>query len=126
MSDSENVTNETKKLGDSQQSETQQPKNRRAKRRSSPSELSERLAAQTRARHEKVQQQIEQLAQLVTQQEQRIEQQQKASSLLLQDYSQALADVIKRQNEMPSRAELAELQQSLDAFETWFEQHMSK
>ena len=126
MNDSENVTNETKKPDDSQQSETQQPKNRRAKRRSSPSELSERLAAQTRARHEKVQQQIEQLAQLVTQQEQRIEQQQKASSLLLQDYSQALADVIKRQNEMPSRAELAELQQSLDAFETWFEQHMSK
>ena len=153
MSDSENVTNETKKLGDSQQSETQQPKNRRAKRRSSPSELSERLAAQTRTRHEKVQQQIERLAQyqlemltreemltkrieqlsdLVTQQEQRnvhlskrIEQQNERMTLLLQDYARSLADVINRQAQMPSSQDMAELQQSLDAFETLFSEHMN-
>ena len=75
--------------------------------------------------NEHLAQRITQQAQRIEQQNERITQQAQATSLLLQDYARSLANVIQRQSELPSKANLRELQDSLRAFETLFSEHMS-
>lgn len=90
------------------------------------------LVQQQAQQNEQLAHQNEHLAQRITQQAQRIEhlaqlieQQRQATSLLLQGYARSLANVIQRQNELPSKAELAELQDSLTEFEILFSEHMN-
>ena len=89
------------------------------------SERQEQQNEQQSQRIERLAQQIEQQSQRIERLAQQIEQQHKRTSLLLQDYAKSLSDVINRQAQMPSSQDMAELQQSLDAFETLFSEHMN-
>ena len=86
--------------------------------------LAQRITQQAQ-RIEQQNERITQQAQRIEQQNERITQQAQATSLLLQDYARSLANVIQRQSELPSKANLRELQDSLRAFETLFSEHMS-
>ena len=89
------------------------------------SELLQQLAELVQQQSERQEQQNEQQSQRIERLAQQNEQQHKRTSLLLQDYAKSLSDVINRQAQMPSSQDMAELQQSLDAFETLFSEHMN-
>ena len=88
---------------------------------SNDSELLQQLAELVQQQSEQNEQQNQRIERLA----QQIEQQNERMTLLLQDYARSLADVIRRQNELPDSQDLAELRQSLDAFETLFSEHMN-
>ena len=92
---------------------------------SNDSELLQQLAELVQQQSERQEQQNEQQSQRIERLAQQIEQQNERMTLLLQDYARSLADVIRRQNELPDSQDLAELRQSLDAFETLFSEHMN-